>query len=70
MEDTDKEIVGVAQICPVQTAQMCHIHYLLIHNLLKSFRPCTTISKTINDSTIASRPKTITALPVFGNCYI
>ncbi len=28
MEDTDKEIVGVAQICPVQTAQMCPIYTL------------------------------------------
>ena len=28
MEDTDKEIVGIAQNCPVQTAQMCPIYTL------------------------------------------
>lgn len=28
MEDTDKEIVGIAQNCPVQTAQKCPIYTL------------------------------------------
>lgn len=28
MEDTDNEIVGIAQICPVQTAQKCPIYTL------------------------------------------
>ena len=37
--------------------------------LLKSYRPCTTISKTAGDSITANRPKSITAWPASVNCY-
>ena len=33
MEDTDKEIVGIAQNCPVQTAQKCPIYTLPTYTL-------------------------------------
>ena len=65
----DGQMVLLKSVLCKLLKSVLYIHYLLIHYLLKSYRPCTTISKTAGDSRTANRPKTITALPAFENCY-
>ena len=65
-ERQDRELLKTV-LCKLLKSVL-YIHYLLVHNLFKSFRPCTITSKTAGDSITANRPKSITAWPASVNC--